>query len=101
MEVNRSFSVTKSGSQKNKLTELSTCNNLITSQVILFLFCFADINECTVGSNECHDNATCTNTDGSYLCSCNKTFSGDGRNCSSKNVMLFSVPFFNQDPSRI
>ena len=43
----------------------------------------SDINECLVG-NDCHDNATCTNTDGSYLCTCNKTFTGNGTRCKSK-----------------
>ena len=59
------------------------------------MICFADINECTVGSNECHDNATCTNTDGNYLCSCNSGFSGDGRNCSSKIVISYFHIFFS------
>ena len=29
----------------------------------------------------CHDNATCTDGDGSYTCACNDGFTGDGFNC--------------------
>ena len=43
-----------------------------------------DINECIRGSTECHDNATCTNTDGTYECTCDIGFSGDGFNCTSE-----------------
>ena len=43
-----------------------------------------DINECISGSAECHNNATCTNTDGSYECTCDTGFSGDGFNCTSE-----------------
>ena len=45
---------------------------------------FTDINECISGSAECHNNATCTNTNGSYECTCDSGFSGDGFNCSSE-----------------
>ena len=40
----------------------------------------ADIDECLL-ENECADNATCTNTIGSYMCTCNEGFSGDGFVC--------------------
>ena len=46
-----------------------------------------DINECVSGSAECHNNATCTNTEGSYECSCDTGFTGDGFNCTSEIVI--------------
>ncbi len=43
-----------------------------------------DVNECAIGTDDCHDNATCTNIDGSYHCTCEQAFSGNGRNCTGK-----------------
>ncbi|XP_048584052.1 uncharacterized protein LOC5508744 [Nematostella vectensis] len=40
-----------------------------------------DIDECKTGRSECHQNATCTNTVGSYRCICNEGFWGDGITC--------------------
>ena len=44
-----------------------------------------DINECTDASHLCSSYATCTNTDGSYSCSCNTSYSGDGLACEDIN----------------
>ena len=41
---------------------------------------FSDINECLL--NICLDNATCTNTLGSYTCSCVTGFAGNGSQCT-------------------
>eukprot|EP00731_Ephydatia_muelleri_P037026 Em0380g6a len=43
-----------------------------------------DVNECN-GNNSCGMNANCTNTIGSYQCSCLVGFEGDGVNCSNIN----------------
>ena len=40
-----------------------------------------DVDECKVGDDTCHVNAACNNTDGSYICSCNEGFTGDGITC--------------------
>ena len=42
-----------------------------------------DINECSDDLHNCHDNATCSDTDGSFQCFCNSGFDGDGVNCTS------------------
>ena len=42
-----------------------------------------DVNECTY-DNLCHQNATCVNLIGSYNCTCNEGFIGDGINCNGK-----------------
>ena len=39
----------------------------------------------------CHDNATCTNTDGSYKCQCKNGYSGDGMDCKSRRPLMFRV----------
>ena len=41
-----------------------------------------DIDECALGTHDCHGNATCNNTKGSYDCTCNEGFYGEGRICS-------------------
>ena len=44
----------------------------------------SDVNECSRGTSQCSSNATCTDTIGSYTCSCNAGFSGDGFNCQGR-----------------
>ena len=36
-----------------------------------------DIDECTLGTDDCCADATCYNTEGSYACSCNAGFEGE------------------------
>lgn len=48
-----------------------------------------DINECDSSDlNDCHEWATCNNTDGNYTCSCNDGFTGDGYNCTGMENVL-------------
>ena len=49
-------------------------------------FISPDINECVdVMDNDCDkENGVCINTNGSYHCSCNIGYSGDGINCTGK-----------------
>ena len=56
-------------------------------------FCaqFSDNNECTDGTNNCHANATCTNTDGSFTCACNTGYSGNGLTCTGRQKMLTAI----------
>ena len=61
--------------------------NLRFWKIVIYhiLFIYADINECdNHNNNNCHENAQCTNTEGSFACSCNPGFTGDGINCTSK-----------------
>jgi hypothetical protein len=44
---------------------------------------YLDVDECVQTPDICHQNANCTNTEGSYSCQCLKGYTGDGKlNCS-------------------
>ncbi len=40
-----------------------------------------DIDECSLNLFECHERATCVNTDGGYECICDPGYAGDGKRC--------------------
>ena len=44
-----------------------------------------DIDECTTNTHNCDPDASCINTDGSFNCTCNQGFSGNGTTCSGEN----------------
>ena len=44
-----------------------------------FKFSISDIDECTMGTDDCVDGATCVNTVDGFTCTCPPGFSGDGR----------------------
>ena len=48
----------------------------------IYSFFFADIDECATGDHTCDVNADCSNTNGSFTCSCITGYSGDGMTCS-------------------
>ncbi|XP_078487885.1 uncharacterized protein LOC113475023 [Ciona intestinalis] len=51
-----------------------------------------DLDECSeVRQNNCHNNAYCRNTFGSYLCSCNVGFHGDGYFCDVTLIQYLLV----------
>ena len=59
-------------------------NYLLSCMPLRFLF--IDINECEMEIDNCHENATCNNTFGSFECTCIAGFDGDGVECTSKII---------------
>ena len=57
----------------------------------------ADIDECTRGTHQCDMNATCTDNIGSYDCSCNTGYLGDGFICEDINECNETSPMHNCD----
>uniref|UniRef100_H3AD23 Sushi, von Willebrand factor type A, EGF and pentraxin domain containing 1 n=1 Tax=Latimeria chalumnae TaxID=7897 RepID=H3AD23_LATCH len=50
-----------------------------------------DVDECALGS-DCDEHATCLNTNGSYICTCIESYTGDGKHCAA--------PIKCKDPGR-
>ena len=49
-----------------------------------------DVDECSdLASNNCHAMANCTDTEGSFTCSCNTGYSGNGVSCNSEYEQTF------------
>ena len=51
---------------------------------ISYILIFLDINECE--TKVCDTKAFCTNTEGSFMCICQKGFTGNGRTCSGRSL---------------
>merc|ERR1712002_496709 len=51
--------------------------------------------ECDLGEDDCHNNAVCTDTDGSFTCACKSGYSGDGKTCTKKPVEYVVVTAAN------
>ena len=47
-------------------------------------FHVTDMNECAIGTDNCDINAVCTNTVGSFNCTCRTSFFDNGISCESK-----------------
>jgi len=47
-----------------------------------------DINECDSAISPCHRDARCTNTPGSFMCTCLEEFVGDGRDKCEGEYLL-------------
>ena len=61
--------------------------NMSTAPEIL-AFPASDIDECAAGSHSCSQNARCSNTIGSFTCTCHSRYYGDGVNCTSESEAL-------------
>ena len=44
----------------------------------------SDVDECVNGTHNCHINANCTNRNGSFYCTCNPGYMGNGTFCEGR-----------------
>ena len=55
------------------------------------IYYFIDVDECA-DATTCDSNATCTNTPGSFTCTCNQGYTGNGTTCEGMiNIILVCV----------
>ena len=72
--------------------------------ILKSLICITDIDECTLGVHGCSRNAECINTEGSYTCSCQHGFVGDGIIClnSKENILhIITITWYSCAPDLI
>lgn len=55
--------------------------------LIYFIFISLDIDECSADPSPCDENANCSNSKGSYSCTCRTGFTGDGKTC--QGILLY------------
>ena len=58
-------------------------------------YIFPDINECADKADNCHADAKCINMIGTYNCSCNDGYSGNGFHCEGECVYLIYPHYFS------
>ena len=62
---------------------------MLILSLLIYPFCIhVDIDECSENLHNCDMNADCTDTDGSFTCTCRDGFEGDGTFCTSKKAIL-------------
>ena len=67
---------------------LNNCLKVVVESPLVFdnfieVLCLTtDINECDQNMHNCDVNAICMNTNGSFTCSCNDGYTGDGMTCT-------------------
>ena len=55
----------------------------------------SDINECELDSDDCDENAECSDSIGSFGCSCNFGYMGSGRDCCKLRLLLSDICLFS------
>ena len=56
----------------------------VNLSLVYAIFSCADEDECELGLDDCDENANCTSTVGSDICTCREGYCGDGRNCTGE-----------------
>ena len=62
-------------------TRASSVTVMVVFYTVYFWYFIADIDECALDIHDCHENAMCINTPGSYTCMCNNGYIGNGTHC--------------------
>ena len=54
------------------------------------MYSLIDVDECKLGTHNCHINGFCHNTNGSFYCSCIDGYSGSGVFCAGRKLIKFN-----------
>ena len=52
--------------------------------ILVYVYILLDIDECAADIDTCDTNASCMNVGGSFTCTCNPGYSGDGLTCTGE-----------------
>ena len=76
-----------SGDGVNYISELLSLYRIsVKCWLYIYNILFVDINECASDTDNCAEQATCIDNDGSYICTCNYGYyTGNGIICDSEN----------------
>ena len=78
------FILVSSCIKKHFLAGQVNLQQLVKLNTLLLCIIIPDIDECSTGVDQCDQNADCTNTEGSYKCTCKTGYEGDGHHCSGE-----------------
>ena len=65
--------------------------NVLTNSLYTTFVSNADNDECAMDTDNCAEIAICINTPGSFSCTCNEGYIGDGTSCVGKHIP-FVIP---------
>ena len=65
-----------------------------SSHIFFLVIVTVDINECA-GENNCSENSNCTNTLGSYQCSCHDGYLDEGNGYTCTGMLLFIIRLYS------
>ena len=71
---------------------LSIHNTFVCWHIIIMSYMLTDVDECVLQTDVCNEYASCQNIDGTFNCTCDEGYEGNGR--TRCDGMLFSsIPF--------
>ena len=77
---------------KHKYTQtrvnFTFCKNCYDKLLIEVCLLLLSVDECAEEKDNCHADAFCTDIPGSFTCTCNSGYTGDGTNCTGTFVII-------------